>query len=114
MANARDGKKKVSKPKKGAEPVQLKKGVIIYRAKFQDYQLEVLKLLKEAVDQQNKVVKPTWRENVKLENPDEKKRALMFGAFVAKEYETMGEDALSEFLPFDELKTLNIFMPIMK
>jgi len=68
MANAREAKKKVSKPKKGAEPIQFKKGIIIYRGKFQDYQLEILKLLKEAADKEKRVIKPTWRENVKIEN----------------------------------------------
>jgi len=38
----------------------------------------------------------------------------MFGAFVAKEYETMGEDALDSVLPFDEHKTLSTFLPIIK
>ena len=92
----------------------MKKGTIIYRSKFQDYQVEVLGLLKDAADKEKKVIKPTWRENVKIENAEEKKRALMFGAFVAKEYETMGEDSLAAILPFDEKKTLDIFMPIIK
>ena len=58
----------------------MKKGIIIYRSKFQDYQVEVLGLLKDAADKEKKVIKPTWRENVKIENAEEKKRALMFGA----------------------------------
>ena len=113
MVNARDAKKKVSKPKKGGEAPKFEKATIIYRSKFQEYQLEVLKMLNSSIEP-NGEIKEKWREDVKIEAPEEKKRALMFGSFVVSEYKTMGKNALAEIMPFDEHKTLDRFMPIIK
>lgn len=45
MVAARESYKKVTKPKKGQVP-KITKGLILYREKFQDYQIDVLKFLR--------------------------------------------------------------------
>lgn len=48
MVAARDAHTKATKPKKGEVP-KVTKGLIIYREKFQDYQLDMLKLLRSQI-----------------------------------------------------------------
>jgi leucyl-tRNA synthetase len=49
MINARDSYTKSTKPKKGGEVPKVYKGLIIYREKFQEYQIFMLKLLKSQI-----------------------------------------------------------------
>lgn len=65
MIAARDTHTKSTKPKKGEVP-KITKGLIIYREKFQDYQLDMLKLLKSQIV--NGEINPGWRNEVKAEN----------------------------------------------
>lgn len=83
---------RVSKPKKGQEPPKFNKATIIYRATFQPFQVEILKLLKNFVH--NGEIKSDWRQSVNIENKDEKTRALKFGGFIEKEYKVAGNDTL--------------------
>ena len=68
MINARDLYSKALKPKKGGEVPKLAKGVVIYREKFQDYQLLMLKLLKSCI--KNGEIAANWRDEVKVENKE--------------------------------------------
>lgn len=83
---------KVSKPKKGQEPPKFTKATIIYRANFQPFQIEILKLLRNFVN--NGEIKSDWRTSVNIENKDEKTRALKFGGFIEKEYKIAGNEIL--------------------
>lgn len=58
LSNARDALKKVSNPKKGKAP-EFKIASVIYRLKFQEYQLAILKLLRECVV--DGAIKADWR-----------------------------------------------------
>ena len=58
MISARDAYTKANKPKKGEAP-KVSKGIVIYRDKFQDYQLDMLKLLKGSI--QNGEINAGWR-----------------------------------------------------
>jgi hypothetical protein len=59
-------------------------------------------------------IKADWRNEVKIENKDEKTKALRFGAFMADQYKSYGIQALDDHLPFDELRTLKKFINVMK
>jgi leucyl-tRNA synthetase len=102
LLNARDLLKKSSRGKKGQ--VKFSKATVIYREKFQDFQLAMLKLLKSCVKEG--AINPDWRNEVKIDGKDEKTKALRFGGFIAEEYKTYGEHALDEALIFDERKSL--------
>jgi hypothetical protein len=69
------------KPRKGEAP-KLTKGLVIYREKFQDYQIEMLKLLRSLIV--NGEIRADWRSEVKIENKDEKTRNLKFAGFIEK------------------------------
>mgnify|MGYP006995451455 CR=1 FL=1 len=64
LSSARDMQKKMSKTKKGK--VEFTKAIVIYREKFQDFQLDILKLLKASIVDGN--IKPDWRNDVKIES----------------------------------------------
>ena len=63
MIRMRESLKK-SKPKKGE--ANFKKAMIIYRESFQDYQLNILKLLQNCMV--DGAIKADWRSEVKIEN----------------------------------------------
>jgi hypothetical protein len=63
MAAAREAYTKAAKPRKGEAP-KLTKGLVIYREKFQDYQIEMLKLLRSLIV--NGEIRPDWRNEVKV------------------------------------------------
>lgn len=65
LSNARDAYKKVSKPKKGKAP-EFKKATIIYKLKFVEVQLEVLKILRNCIVDGG--IRSDWRNEVKIEN----------------------------------------------
>jgi len=98
MILARDNYTKVTKPRKG-ETLKVTKGLIIYREKFQDYQLDVLKVLKSLVN--NNTIPADWRNEIKVENKDYKTKMLKFGGFIEKEYKNSGSEVLEETLVFD-------------
>ena len=81
MAAARDTFTKVSKPRKGEAP-KLTRGLIIYRQTFQDYQIEMLRLLKSLIV--NGEIRSDWRNEVKVENKEEKTKMLKFAGFIEK------------------------------
>ena len=66
MVNARDLYSRALKPKKGGEIPKIAKGTIIYREKFQEYQIQMLKLLSNCV--KDGEIAPNWRDEVKVEN----------------------------------------------
>ncbi len=106
MVNARESYSKAAKPRKGEAP-KLTRGLIIYREKFQDYQVEMLKLLRGLIV--NGEIRADWRNEVKVENKEEKTKMLRFAGFIEKEYKTAGAEVLEETLPFSELKVLSSF-----
>lgn len=106
MIAARESYSKASKPKKGEAP-KLTRGLVIYREKFQDYQVDMLKLLRGLIV--NGEIRPDWRNEVKVENKEERTKMLKFAGFIEKEYKTAGTEVLEETLPFSELKILNSF-----
>lgn len=91
MILARDNYTKVTKPRKGEIP-KVTKGLIIYRSKFQDYQLQVLKILRSLVV--NNTIPADWRNELKIDNKDYKTKMLKFGGFIEKEYKVTGSQAL--------------------
>lgn len=103
---ARESFSKATKPKKGQAP-KITKGLLIYRENFQDYQIEILKFLRSQI--KNGEINPKWRDEVKVENKEDKPKLLKFGGFIEKEYKTAGAEVLDEHLPFNELKTLTCF-----
>jgi hypothetical protein len=56
----------VNKSKK--EKTELKKATVIYREKFQEFQIEILKLLKQCIVDGN--IRVDWRNEVKIENKE--------------------------------------------
>lgn len=111
MVAAREAHAKAVKPKKGEAP-KVTKGLVIYREKFQDYQLDVLKLLRSLV--KNGEIPTDWRAEVKIENKEEKTKLLKFGGFIEKEFKVVGPEVLEEGLPFNELKVLTSFAANIK
>jgi hypothetical protein len=111
MAAARDTFTKMSKPRKGEAP-KLTRGLVIYREKFQDYQLDMLKLLRSLIV--NGEIRADWRNEVKVDNKEEKTKMLRFAGFIEKEYKTAGGEVLEETLPFSELKVLSSFSSNIK
>jgi leucyl-tRNA synthetase len=91
MIAARDSFTKVSKPRKGEAP-KLTRAMVIYRERFQPYQVEMLKLLKTCIV--NGDIRADWRTEVKVENKEEKTKSLKFAGFIEKEFKTVGEQAL--------------------
>lgn len=81
MAVARDTYTRVTKPRKGEAP-KLTKGLVIYREKFQDYQIDMLHLLKTLIV--NGEIRQDWRNEVKVENKEEKTKMLRFAGFIEK------------------------------
>lgn len=106
MIAARETYTKQSKPRKGEAP-KLTRGLVIYREKFQDYQIEMLKLLKSLIV--NGEIRADWRNEVKVENKEEKTKMLRFAGFIEKEYKVAGSEVLEETLPFSEVQVLNSF-----
>lgn len=102
LSTARDMQKKMSKTKKGK--VQFTKALVIYREKFQDFQIEILKLLRGCIVDGN--IRADWRNEVKIENKEDKTKALKFGGFVADLHKIYGDQVLDENLFFDERRTL--------
>lgn len=111
MVNARETYSKAAKPRKGEAP-KLSRGLVIYREKFQDYQVEMLKLLRSLIV--NGEIRADWRNEVKVENKEEKTKMLKFAGFIEKEYKTAGAEVLEETLPFNELKVLSSFVNNIK
>lgn len=58
----------------------------------------MLKLLKSLV--KDGEIPANWREEVKVENKEEKTKMLKFAGFIEKEYKVIGEEVLDETLPF--------------
>lgn len=112
MVEAREVYSKSLKPKKGQEALKLARAYFIYREKFQEYQVEMLKLLKSCVV--DGTIKADWRSEVKIENKDEKTKSLKFAGFIFKEYETVGAQALEDTLPFNERQVLESFLSSIK
>ena len=81
MAVARESFTKASKPKKGQAP-KITKGLIIYRDNFQPYQIDMLRLLKSLIVEGQ--IRADWRTEVKIDNKQEKTKALKFAGFVEK------------------------------
>lgn len=63
MIAARESYSKASKPKKGEAP-KLARGLVIYREKFQDYQVDMLKLLRSLIVDGE--IRADWRNEVKV------------------------------------------------
>ena len=63
MVAARESYTKASKPKKGEAP-KITKGLVIFREKFQDYQIYILKLLKSQI--KDGEISADWRSEVKV------------------------------------------------
>jgi hypothetical protein len=91
MAVARDTFTKVLKQTKG-ESSKLTKGLVIYREKIQEYQIEMLRLLRSLIV--NGEIRADWRNEVKAENKEEKTKMLKFAGFIEKEYKTAGSEVL--------------------
>lgn len=69
----------MAKAKKGK--VDFTKATIIYREKFQNFQIDILNLLKTCVVEGS--IRADWRNEVKIEDKDTKTKALKFGAYAA-------------------------------
>ena len=81
MIAARESFTKANKPKKGQAP-KITKGMLLYRQKFQDYQIEVLKFLRTQI--KNGEINPAWRNDLKVDNKEEKTKMLKFGGWIQK------------------------------
>ena len=65
LSSSREALKKARNPKKGKAP-ELKKATVIYKLKYLESQLEILKILKGCIV--DGAIKSDWRNEVKIEN----------------------------------------------
>ena len=55
-------------------------------------------------------INTAWRNQVKVENKEEKTKVLKFGGFIEKQYKNVGIEVLDEQMPFSEAKVLTNFV----
>ena len=110
LEKIRDSFTQASKPKKGVAP-KLTKATVIYSEKFQHYQLAILKLFQGSIVEDR--INPDWRKDFKIENEEDKTKALKYGSFVEKDFKAVGKEALNEKLLFEEAKVLSLYKEII-
>ncbi|EGR26946.1 leucyl-tRNA synthetase, putative [Ichthyophthirius multifiliis] len=107
LRNVRLTYAKQTQIKKGNKEIVFNKAIVIYTVKYNDWQQKVLEQLRNSL--QGDVLNIDWKNKIRDSldiSVDIKKKSLQFAAFIQKEFETSGKEAIESILPFNELQLL--------